>query len=343
MTERILNERYRLDGPIGEGGTAIVYCGTDTLLRRRVAVKVLRSSFSADADFVERFYHEAQHAAKLSHPNIVSVYDVGHQDEAYFIVMELVEGATLDAVIRSKGRFPEGVAIDIATQICNGLSYAHRQGVLHRDIKAANVLMTNDDIAKISDFGIARAVAEQTVELTEAGTVVGSVSYISPEQAQGRELTPASDLYSLGIVLYQMLCGELPFTGPSAVSIALKHVSEPAPRIEALNPSISPVLASVVHRLLEKDPKARFSSAGELAAALREARERVTTVSDRAKMLQTEARTRATTPPPRRSAHSEQRLEPARKSQDPSSPARQFGSFTSAGLVGLLAIVFVIA
>jgi serine/threonine-protein kinase len=243
----------------------------DTVLRRRVAVKVLRPELAADDDFVQRFYTEAQHAAKLSHPNIVNIYDVGREGESYFIVMELVDGATLAEMIESDGSLPEAVAIDFAAQICNGLAYAHRQGLLHRDIKPANVLVTRDDVVKLSDFGIARAVTTQT--MTQPGMVMGSVYYISPEQAQGHELNETSDLYSLGIVLYQMLSGRLPYTGESPITVALKHVSNPVPAVDADDATISPALAAIVRKLMQKDPADRFASATEVAKALRQARE----------------------------------------------------------------------
>ncbi len=198
IEERIFNNRYRLDRKLGEGGMATVYCGTDILLRRRVAVKVLLEQYAADAEFVRRFYQEAESAAKLSHPNIVNTYDVGQQGGTYFIVMELVDGPSLAEIIAADGRLPEPVAIDYAAQIASGLAYAHRQGLLHRDIKPANVLVTKDDVVKLSDFGIARAVSQQTMALTKPGLVMGSVYYISPEQAQEHELHETADLYSLG-------------------------------------------------------------------------------------------------------------------------------------------------
>jgi serine/threonine-protein kinase len=273
VIERNLSDRYRLDTRIGQGGMAVVYSGIDTVLRRRVAIKVLRPELAADADFVARFYTEAQHAAKLTHPNIVNIYDVGKEGESYFIVMELVEGATLAEMIENDRRLPEAVAIDFAAQICSGLAYAHRQGLLHRDVKPANVLVTKDDVVKISDFGIARAVSTQTMSMTQAGIVMGSVYYISPEQAQGHELHETSDLYSLGIVLYQMLTGKLPFAGESPIAVALKHVSSPVPSVDAEEPSISPAVAAIVRKLMQKDPAARFPSALAVATALREARE----------------------------------------------------------------------
>jgi beta-lactam-binding protein with PASTA domain/tRNA A-37 threonylcarbamoyl transferase component Bud32 len=274
IEERIFNNRYRLDGKLGEGGMATVYSGTDILLRRRVAIKVLREQYAADEEFVRRFYQEAESAAKLSHPNIVNTFDVGRQDDTYFIVMELVDGSSLNEIIAADGRLPEPVAIDYAAQIASGLAYAHRQGLLHRDIKPANILVTKDDVVKLSDFGIARAVSQQTMALTKPGLVMGSVYYISPEQAQEHDVHETSDLYSLGIVLYQMLTGKLPYTGESPVTVALKHIGDPVPVIEVRESGISPALAAIVNRLLQKNPERRFQSASELATALREARER---------------------------------------------------------------------
>lgn len=274
IEERIFNNRYRLDRKLGEGGMATVYCGTDILLRRRVAIKVLREQYAADEEFVRRFYQEAESAARLSHPNIVNTYDVGRQDDTYFIVMELVDGPSLAEIIAADGRLPEPVAIDYAAQIASGLAYAHRQGLLHRDIKPANVLITKDDVVKISDFGIARAVSQHTMALTKPGLVMGSVYYISPEQAQEHEIHETADLYSLGVVLYQMLLGKLPYTGESPVTVALKHIGDPVPTIDPRAAGASPALAAIVNRLLQKKPENRFQSASELASALREARER---------------------------------------------------------------------
>ncbi len=272
--EQVLNNRYRVDGTLGNGGMALVYVGTDTLLRRRVAIKVLRDQFSSDDDFVKRFSFEAQSAAKLSHPNIVNIYDFGREDHAYYIVMELVDGSTLGDLLRDGRALPEPVAVDYAIQIASGLAYAHRQNLMHRDVKPANILVTQDDVVKLSDFGIARAVSEHTLGVTQPGMVMGSVSYISPEQAQGHDIDERSDLYSVGVVLYQMLTGKLPFSGDNPVAVALKHVSEPAPPIDPKAAGVSPAVAAIVARLLRKDPKERFASATELASALREARER---------------------------------------------------------------------
>ncbi|MBV9700973.1 MAG: Stk1 family PASTA domain-containing Ser/Thr kinase [Candidatus Eremiobacteraeota bacterium] len=274
VEERVFNNRYRLDRKLGEGGMATVFCGTDILLRRRVAIKVLREQYAADEEFVRRFYQEAESAAKLSHPNIVNTYDVGRQGDTYFIVMELVDGASLGEIIAADGRLPEPVAIDYAAQIASGLAYAHRQGLLHRDIKPANILVTRDDVVKLSDFGIARAVSQQTMALTKPGLVMGSVYYISPEQAQEHEVHETADLYSLGVVLFQMLTGKLPYTGESPVTVALKHIGDPVPVIDVEASGISPALAAIVNKLLQKKPEHRFASASDLATALREARER---------------------------------------------------------------------
>ncbi|HZO94614.1 MAG TPA: Stk1 family PASTA domain-containing Ser/Thr kinase [Candidatus Baltobacteraceae bacterium] len=301
QTQKIFNNRYRVDGVLGTGGMALVYCGTDTLLRRRVAIKVLRDQYAEDEDFVKRFSYEAQSAAKLSHPNIVNVYDFGRENDAYYIVMELVDGATLGELMRDEHVLPELTAVDYAIQIASGLAYAHRQGLLHRDVKPANILVTKDDVVKLSDFGIARAVSEHTLGVTQPGMVMGSVAYISPEQAQGHEIDERSDLYSVGVVLYQMLTGALPFTGDTPVAVALKHVSEPAPAIDPKATGVSPAIAAIVARLLRKDPAERFASATELASALRDARERPNVAHDGFADAPT-SRIPTVPPPPRRSA-----------------------------------------
>ena len=273
-SQKTFNNRYRVDGTLGNGGMANVFVGTDTLLRRRVAIKVLREQYASDDDFVKRFSYEAQSAAKLSHPNIVNVYDFGREDHSYYIVMELVDGATLGDLMRDERVLPEPVAVDYAIQIASGLAYAHRQGLLHRDVKPANILVTTDDVVKLSDFGIARAVSEHTLGVTQPGMVMGSVAYISPEQAQGHDIDERADLYSVGVVLYQMLTGALPFSGDTPVAVALKHVSEEPKPIDPATTGVSPAVASIVGRLLRKNPQERFASATELASALREARER---------------------------------------------------------------------
>ena len=340
----VFNNRYRLDSKLGEGGMATVYCGTDTLLRRRVAIKVLRRDYATDQEFVRRFYQEAESAAKLSHPNIVNTYDVGREGDTYYIVMELVDGPSLAEIIAADGRLPEPVALDYAAQVCNGLAYAHRQGLLHRDIKPANILITKDDVVKLSDFGIARAVSQQTMTMTRPGMVMGSVYYLSPEQAQGLELTEASDLYSVGIVLYQMLTGKLPFTGESPVTVALKHISDPAP---ALDPSagISPALASIVSKLLQKQPENRFGSASDVASALREARERPSfaaySLVDDAPGYGAGAV--AVQPPPRRSRLPDRRIDTFEVEEPRRGPSAWIAALLALVLVGAAATGYIMS
>jgi serine/threonine protein kinase/beta-lactam-binding protein with PASTA domain len=329
----VFNNRYRLDNKLGEGGMATVYCGTDTLLRRRVAIKVLRPDYASDQEFVRRFYQEAESAAKLSHPNIVNTYDVGREGDTYYIVMELVDGPSLAEIIAADGRLPEPVALDYAAQVCNGLAYAHRQGLLHRDIKPANILITKDDVVKLSDFGIARAVSQQTMTMTRPGMVMGSVYYLSPEQAQGLELTEASDLYSVGVVLYQMLTGKLPFTGESPVTVALKHISDPAPPLDP-SAGVSPALSAIVSKLLQKQPENRFGSASEVASALREARERPSFAAYSLVDDTPAIRHGAMSPPPRVSRHPDRRIDTIETEE----PRRRTGL-----IVALMALVLVAA
>lgn len=343
MNEQIFNNRYRIERRLGEGGMAIVYSGTDVLLRRRVAIKVLRPEFAADDDFVRRFYYEAQSAAKLSHPNIVNTYDVGHEEQTYYIVMELVEGTTLAEVIAGESRIPERVAIDYAAQICNGLAYAHRAGILHRDIKPANILITQDDVVKLSDFGIARAVSERSLAVTQPGMVMGSVYYLSPEQAQGHDLDESSDLYSVGVVLFQMLTGKLPYTGTTPVTVALKHVSEPLPDRELAASGVSMGVAAIVRRLLAKSPAERFASASEVASVLREAREKPSPAYRSSAPLDSPTTSiPIVTPPPRRSASPDRpaRANGAASHGEPEEEARapRRGAGTWLTLVVLLAI-----
>ncbi len=327
IEEQTFNNRYRLDQKLGEGGMATVYCGTDTVLRRRVAIKVLRPQYAADAEFVRRFYQEAESAAKLNHPNIVNTYDVGREGDTYYIVMELVDGPTLAEIIAADGKLPEPVAIDYAAQICSGLAFAHRAGLLHRDIKPANILVTKDDVVKLSDFGIARAVSQHTMAMTKPGLVMGSIYYLSPEQAQGQELHETSDLYSVGVVLYQMLTGRLPYTGESPVTVALKHIGDPVPTIDVDSMGVSPALASIVNKLLQKTPENRFHSASDVATALREARERPTfaaypTMDDAPSGSRTSP---SSPPPPRPSRYPDRRYDyPAVSDAEPR-PARGGG------------------
>ncbi|MBR0288200.1 MAG: Stk1 family PASTA domain-containing Ser/Thr kinase, partial [Selenomonadaceae bacterium] len=243
---------------IGSGGMAEVYKAHDRLLARPVAIKILHEAYRSDMEFIERFHREAKSAARLSHPNIVSIYDVGVSGNDHYIVMEYVQSSTLKKKIQDEGPLDILTATQIAKDIANGLTHAHANNIVHCDIKPHNILMTGDGRAKITDFGIARAVTEST--LTYGGSVIGSVHYFSPEQARGGSITPKSDVYSLGIVLYEMLTNRLPFTGDNPVAIAMKHIEEEAISPSRYRPQIPPMLEAIVCRAMSKSPEIRPSS-----------------------------------------------------------------------------------
>ncbi|WP_425423373.1 Stk1 family PASTA domain-containing Ser/Thr kinase [Shimazuella kribbensis] len=258
MEGKKLGGRYEIISRIGGGGMAVVYKAKDILLHRNVAIKVLSESLSNDQEFVRRFDREAQAAASLSHPNIVNVYDVGQDGYIHYIVMELVEGPTLKQMILERGTLTTAEAGDIAAQICDGLQHAHDNQIVHRDIKPHNILIGTNGRAKVTDFGIARAASSSTI--TQTGSVMGSVHYFSPEQARGGQIGSKADIYSLGVVLYEMLTGELPFDGDSAISIALKHLQEPVIDPRELNDKVPESMVNIVMRALEKDPEMRYTS-----------------------------------------------------------------------------------
>jgi serine/threonine protein kinase len=266
---KILGGRYEIKEKLGSGGMAVVYKARCTWLDRIVTVKVLRDELVNDEEFVRRFRQEAQAVARLSHPNIVSVYDVGQEDGTYYIVMEYIDGQTLKEMIKEKGKLSPEKAIDLTSQICSALEHAHENNIIHRDIKPHNILMTSRGKVKVADFGIARAAAETTV--THPGKIMGSVHYLSPEQARGEVVGISSDLYSAGAVLYEMLTGRVPFEGESPISVALKHLQDPIIRPRELDPTIPEPVEQVILRALNKDPKKRFSSAREMLKALKAA------------------------------------------------------------------------
>ena len=258
-----VDDRYRLVARIGSGGMADVWVADDKMLDRQVALKFLHERFAQDAQFVERFRREATAAAGLQHPNVVGVYDRGEWEGTHYIAMEYVEGATLKDLIE-RG-LSVGEAVEIVRQVLAGASFAHGRGIVHRDLKPGNVLVDGEGRARVTDFGIARAGAS---EITQTGSVLGTAHYLSPEQAQGLDVDQSSDLYSIGVILYEALTGRVPFEGDSAVTIALKQVSEQAQPPSALSSNVTPALDAVTLRALAKDPANRFSSAEEFAAAL---------------------------------------------------------------------------
>jgi serine/threonine-protein kinase len=264
---RVLNNRYALISVVGGGGMAQVYKARDNILGRLVAVKLLREQFTTDEQFVARFRREAQAAANLTHPNIVNVYDVGQDGDLQFIVMEFIAGQSLKELINRSAPLPVGQAVSIAAQILAGLEYAHRSGLIHRDIKPQNVLITSDGGVKVTDFGIAKSVSD--LGLTEAGQALGTAHYFSPEQARGERVVPQSDIYAVGVTLYEMLTGQLPFESDNAVGLAYKHISEQPPSPRAINPNIPARLEAVIMKALAKEPQQRYPSAAEMERVLR--------------------------------------------------------------------------
>jgi len=268
----VIDGRYRVVSRVGSGGMAEVYCAEDTQLGRRVAVKLLHERFAADEEFVERFRREASSAASLSHANIVSVYDRGEWEGTYYIAMEYLDGRSLDSIVREESPLDPSRAIEITEQVLRAARFAHKRGVVHRDLKPHNVIIDEEGRVKVTDFGIARAGAS---EITQTGSIMGTARYISPEQAQGQPTGPSSDLYSIGIMLYELLTGTVPFEGDSVVAIALRHLSEPPRPPVSLVPTIPPTLDGIVLRALEKAPERRFADADAFLAALEGERERI--------------------------------------------------------------------
>lgn len=260
----VIANRYEVVSHIGQGGMADVFLAVDTILNRQVAIKILRADLSTDAISILRFEREAQAAAALAHPNIVEIYDVGDYKGHHYIVMEFVSGKTLKQVIRSRGPLVNEEAIDIMKQLCSAVAEAHTRGIIHRDIKPQNVIVKSDGSVKILDFGI--ATAKGSMQLTQANNVMGSVHYLAPELAKGESASPQSDIYALGIVLYEMLSGDVPFKADQAVQIALKHMREPMPDIRQMNSSVPQSIANIITRATAKNPNERYRSAREMLA-----------------------------------------------------------------------------
>ncbi len=268
MIGKVLGNRYEIMEKIGGGGMALVYKAKCRLLNRFVAVKVLRAEFTEDEEFVKKFKRESQAAASLSHPNIVGIYDVGMEDNIYYIVMEYIKGQTLKDLIRQKGHFGVDFATNIAIQISSALEHAHKNHIVHRDIKSHNILIKEDNTVKVTDFGIARAVSSSTI--TNTGNVIGSVHYFSPEQARGGYTDEKSDIYSLGVVMYEMVTGRLPFEGESPIAVALKHIQEVPQKPSEINPRISKSINDIILKCMEKDVNHRYGSMAEIISDLRQ-------------------------------------------------------------------------
>ena len=264
-----IDGRYQIIRTIGEGGMANVYLAYDTILDREVAVKILRGDLAGDEKFVKRFQREAKAASSLNHPNIVEMYDVGEDDGNYFLVMEFVDGRTLKSLVKKRGALSLTEVIDIMLQLTSGIAHAHDSYLIHRDLKPQNVLMLEDGRAKITDFGI--AVALNSTELTQTNSVMGSVHYLPPEQANGGGASVKSDIYSLGILMYELLIGKLPFKGENAVEIAIKHMKEPIPSVRSQNESIPQSIENIILKACAKNPKNRYDSVNEMHEDLKNA------------------------------------------------------------------------
>ncbi|HVU12660.1 MAG TPA: protein kinase [Phototrophicaceae bacterium] len=272
-SETVLNGRYRLVAQQGSGGMAVIYKAIDQSLGRTVAVKILRPSLTNDPAFLARFRNEARSVANLTHPNIVTVHDVGSDGPTHYIVMEFVEGTDLKRIIKAEGALPIERALNLAIQICAGIGFAHRAGLVHADVKPQNMLVTTDDIVKVTDFGIAQALSEG--QPNEKQQVVwGSPHYFAPEQARGEKPTPASDVYSIGIVMFEMLTGRLPYTGANQQELALAHIRDRIPMVTEFNPNVPDSLAKIVYKTMSKEPASRYRMADQLGHILGSYRER---------------------------------------------------------------------
>jgi eukaryotic-like serine/threonine-protein kinase len=265
----VIAERYELEELVGTGGMSSVYRAHDQLLERYVALKVLHPHYAADEEYVERFRREARSVAQLSHPHIVTVIDRGEDSGQQFIVFEYVDGENLKQLVERTGPLPTRRAVELALAIADALAFAHEHGLVHRDVKPQNVLLTPDGDAKVTDFGIARSIDVER-GMTQTGTVLGTSNYLSPEQAGGKATTASTDVYSLGIVLFELLTAEVPFPGENFVAVAMKHINEPPPDLLEKRPDVPPRLAAAVERAMEKDPDRRFETMNEFALELRQ-------------------------------------------------------------------------
>jgi eukaryotic-like serine/threonine-protein kinase len=276
--ETLLNNRYELVAQQGSGGMSVIYKAIDRSLGRTVAIKILRPSLTQDPAFLGKFQQEARSVAKMSHPNIVTVHDVGSDGPTHYIVMEMIEGSDLKKLIKTQGALPYSKALDYAIQICDGLGFAHRSQLVHADVKPQNILITTDDVIKITDFGIAQAYTD-TMPQTRADVVWGSPHYFAPEQARGEKPSPASDVYSIGIVMFEMFTGRLPFVGASQRELAMAHIQAEIPRAKDINPAVPEEISNIIAKVMSKRPNDRFSHADQLGHILKGVQDRTRNAS----------------------------------------------------------------
>jgi serine/threonine-protein kinase len=352
-TEQLFADRYRLERRLGVGGMATVQLAFDTRLERLVAVKLLAEHLAEDSAFVSRFRREALSAAKLVHPNIVQVFDFGtdHHSSRQFIVMEFVDGHSCAELLRDRGPMPPRDAVEILTQACRGLDYAHRNGVVHRDVKPGNLMVNKEGVVKLADFGIAKA-AEQS-DITKVGSVLGTAAYLSPEQARGEKAGPSSDLYALGVVSYQLMSGRLPYEAASLTDLARLQEAGAPPRLDLEVRDVPPTLAAAVARALDRDPRRRYEDAAEMEDALHDglagiggtgaldSTRALPPTEDTTRMLE---RTQSAPPPPRR------RLQPvdepprrAPQRRAPAAAAPRKGGSSAGKWVALVLVLLLIA
>ncbi len=271
--ETLLNQRYELVAQQGSGGMSVIYRALDRMLGRMVAIKILRPNLTKDPAFLEKFQQEARSVAMMSHPNIVTVHDVGNDGATYYIVMEMIEGDDLKKLIKTRGALPFDKALELAIQICAGLGFAHRSQLVHADVKPQNILINREGIVKITDFGIAQAYTD-TMPQTRSEVVWGSPHYFAPEQARGEKPSPASDVYSIGVVLFEMFTGRLPFVGATQRDLALAHIQAEIPRAIELNPDLPIELSNVIYKVMSKRPNDRYKHADQLGHILQQVRDR---------------------------------------------------------------------
>jgi len=276
--ETLLNNRYELVAQQGSGGMSVIYKAVDRSLGRTVAIKILRPSLTQDPAFLSKFQQEARSVAMMAHPNIVTVHDVGSDGPTHYIVMEMVEGQDLKKLIKTQGALPYARALDYAIQICEGLGYAHRSRLVHADVKPQNILINKDDVIKVTDFGIAQAYTD-TMPQTRAEVVWGSPHYFAPEQAKGEKPTPASDVYSIGIVMFEMFTGRLPYVGSSQRELAMAHIQEDVPKAKDINLSVPEDISKIITKVMSKRPNDRYSQADQLGHILKGLQERTKNAS----------------------------------------------------------------